>query len=72
MRGAEICLDMREGIVYNCISLDETVKRGSHGITSLRSQSGTSASGEPCAPLHLFDYKTIVSDNFDTSRTKRG
>ena len=72
VRRAEIRLDMREGIVYNCISLDETVKRGSHGITSLRSQSGTRAIGEPCAPLHSFDYKTIVFDNFDTSRTKRG
>jgi hypothetical protein len=63
---------MREGIVYNCISLEETAKRGSYGITSLRSQSGTSASGEPCAPLHSFVNKTIVSDNCDTSRTKRG
>lgn len=63
---------MREGIVYNCISLDETAKRGTHGNTSLRSESGTSTSGEPCAPLHSFVIKTIVSENSDTSRTKRG
>lgn len=63
---------MREGIVYNCISLDETAKRGTHGITSLRSESGTSTSGEPWAPLHSFVNKTVVSENSDTSRTKRG